>query len=607
MNNKTISLYVRRDRVSYKDIPRIKPVWLCAAVYLVIIAISISYNTWTSFFPISMGLHHDEAQHLHVAYLLSEGQKPYVDFIEGHPILFNHYLRWLRDVTGVTSARDWAFYARTTIFAHFLICFIVFCCWTSNLISHRPRGWPWIGLLICTWAMLGLHNNNIGSIWLIRPDWICYAYTLLGCYFFYLHFRHRGATGNGNSNRFLLVLGGILIGVGNAILPKGIIFVLAFVFTLLTKHLIHGSDILPERVFARDVKNYGIFVLAGLFSFLGAMLLDCYLGRIGLDKWISAVFLIHQKKHIVYTCCETNPITWLTNLFSVSLPVMLGLAGWLIWELSRLHLKKKNNGTGNLILFSLFTIITNLLMPSYTNGYTWAQYCIPSIFAVAAIYLVLFLRVYHLCMASLSKNVSKLRICTLIVIVAVVIIHTTAQPVNSILEYELRKARLRDVQMFASSDYLLDEALPTSLVYLTRIPRAMPVMAHHWGYHFMLSGDHNFWEDNYRLGLGPDPREVWESGFGDRPPDAIAFQNSTEVISFIQELRYCQNLNAGWLIDVINTDYVRMQYEQYEDLNIYVRRDKVPYFEERGWRINPSENQQPFSSIISSSICAKSE
>ena len=195
-----------------KDITRIKLFWLCGAVYLLVIALSVSYNIYTSFFPISMGLHIDEAEHLHVAFLLSEGQKPFVDFIENHPTLFNHYLRWLRDITGVTTTRDWAFYARTTIFAHFLVCLVVFCCWTSNLISHRPRGWPWIGLLVCAWGMEGLYNSCLYTIGKIRPDWICYAYTLLGCYLFYLHFRHRSGTGNGNSYRSLLVLGGILIG-----------------------------------------------------------------------------------------------------------------------------------------------------------------------------------------------------------------------------------------------------------------------------------------------------------------------------------------------------------------------------------------------------------
>ena len=115
----------------------------------------------------------------------------------------------------------------------------------------------------------------------------------------------------------------------------------------------------------------------------------------------------------------------------------------------------------------------------------------------------------------------------------------------------------------------------------------------------MLSDAHNFWEDNYQLGLGPDPSEVWESGFGDNPPDAIAFQDSTEVIGFILELQYCQNLNVGWLIDAINKDYVRMQYKQYEYPSIYVRRDNVAYFEEHGWGINSSEKAQPLSSIIS--------
>ena len=582
----------------HKDITRIKLFWLCGAVYLLVIALSISYNMYTSFFPISICLCHDEAEHLHVAYLLSEGQKPFVDFVENHPTLFNHYLRWLGDITGVTTTRDWAFYARTTIFAHFLVCLVVFCCWTSNLISHRPRGWPWIGLLVCAWGMVGLHSGWLYFMWQIRPDWICYAYTLLGCYLFYLHFRHRSGTGNGNFYRSLLVLGGILIGVGNAILPKGIIILVAFVFTLLTKHLIYGADIPREITLDSDVKDFGIFVLAGVFSFLGAMLFDCYLSRIGMDEWINAVFLLNQKKHIIYTSTETNAVTWLINIFSAGFPVMLGLAGWLIWELSRLRLERKNDGIGSLILFSLFTIITSLLMPSYTHGATWPYNYIPSLLAVAAIYLVLLLRVYHLCMASLSHNVSKLRIYSLAAIVTVVLVHMTMQTVNAVRKYQLRKTCSMYVQMLAPSDYLPDQALPTSLVYLTRYPHTIPVMAHHWGYHFMLSEANNFWEDNYKLGLGPDPSEVWESGFGDSPPDAIAFQNSTEVIRFILELQYCQHLNAGWLIDAINRDYVRMQYKQYKYPSIYVRRDNVAYFEGRGWQINPSEKAQPFSSII---------
>jgi len=308
--------------------------------------------------------------------------------------------------------------------------------------------------------------------------------------------------------------------------------------------------------------------------------------------------LLNQKNHMFYTWFETNPATWLINIFSLHLFVMLGLVGWLIWELSRLHLEKKNDGISNLLFFSLFAIVTNLLMPSYTSGATWAHYYIPSILAAAAIYLILLLRVYHLCMASLSHNVSKLRIYTLAAIVTVVLVHMTMQTVNAVRKYQLRKTYSKYVQMFAPSDYLPDQALPTSLVYLTRGPQSIPVMARHWGYHFMLSNQ-DFWEDSYQLGLGPDPSEVWESGFGDSPPDAIAFRNSTEVIRFVLELRHCQNLNAGWLIDAINRDYVRMQYEQYEHMNIYVRRDKAAYFEERGWQINPSEKVQPFSSILS--------
>lgn len=590
----------RITSIAFKYTKQIKFISLCVLLYSLVLAVSFSYNIYTSFFPLSLGLTHDEAEHLHVAYLLSEGKRPYIDFIENHPTLFNHYLRWLGDVTKATSTRDWAFYARSTIFIHFLICIGVFCCWSSKIISKRPHNWLWISFLICAWAMMGLYNNYLHWIWQIRPDWICYAYTLLGCYLFYLHFVHRNDTGNGNFHTSLLILGGILIGIGNAILPKGIVFLMAFVLTILTKNFINGFNISPEGIATRDIKNCGVFLLAGIFSFLIAMLFDCYLSQISPNKWISGVFLLNQKKHILFTSAENNPITSLTNMFSVSLVVVSCLAIWLVWEVSRLHFGKKN-GTGDIIVFSLFIIIINLLLGSYTNGVTWAHYFMPSIFAVAAIYLILLLRVYHL-WASLPYNFSRPHTYALSAIIAVVIIHTTAQPVESLLRYQMRKTDSRETRMLTPTDYLVDEVLPKSLVYLTRYPQAMPIRAKHWGYYFMLSGDQDIWQDSYRLGLGPKPSEEWKPGFGRCFPDVIALSEPSEIISFVMELHHCQHVNAGWLIDVIRKNYVPMQHRA---VSVYVRRDNVPFFRDRGWNIRRPKNFLPFSSIFYPGIYAE--
>jgi len=256
---------------------------------------------------------------------------------------------------------------------------------------------------------------------------------------------------------------------------------------------------------------------------------------------------------------------------------------------------KFGEGERYLWLFSFFTIAINLLTGTYTNGVTWSYYFIPSFFAIAAIYLVLLLRIYRLWNDQIDKKASRLTSISVSTLIALVLFQILPQPLESVFRYQVRQVDLKEVKMMASQDFMIDEALPSSFTYISHYINNIPVKAHHWGYHFMLTDNQGFWRDCYQLGLGPDPQKVWGHGFGKNPPDALAFSDPTDVVQFISMLWYCHNINVSWLIDEIKKHYIPVRYKW---LFLYARRDKVQYLKQRGWRVDLSKKSVPFDGIF---------
>ena len=551
-----------------------------------IVAACFCYNLYTSFFPVSLDIIGDDAEYLHVAYLLGQNQKPFIDFMEHHPMLFSQYLWWLHEITGVTSVATWNIYARATVLVHFLLCLLVFYLWTSRLIKSRPGRLQWIALLLLSWAMTGLYNTYFHLSWQVRPDFICYAYTLLGCYLVYLYFC-RLDNDSGYSSVLLLVFGGTLVGFGNAVLPKGTPIVMAIVLTLLTSQLLQGHQVLSCFTNKKIVKSICILVVAVGFSFLGGMLLDCYLAGITPEKWISAVVLLNARKHTIYIRPEDNPITSITNAFSLHFCVLLALAVWGVWALSRFRWQNsESTGERSIGLFALFVIVINLLMPTYTNGATWSYNFIPSIFAVALIYMLLLLKVWRLLSGKDAVDWRGLRGIAVFGGFAIFLVQAVLpQSVMSVVNYHLRQEEHGKIEAMTEEDFLREEMLPASFVYLAKSLK-MPVRARHWGYHFILVGDKDFWKDCYRLGLGPDPQESWGNGFGEHPPDVLTFSSTNELLEFVLSLSYCQGIDGTWLLDEVQDNYVLMNNK---GVSLYVRRDRISYLQERGWRMSQSD------------------
>lgn len=551
---------------------------LPAAFFL--ICCCLLYNVYTLFFQISLELESDAAEHLHSAYLLSVGERPYLDFIQNHPMLFHHFLVWAEKAFNLTTTRDLATVGRTVIFGHFIICLLVFFFWTTRILKSRPKGIIWLFLLTTSWAMVDIYNPGFYWMWELRPDFICYGQTLLGLFFIYLWLEKQE---KGPSIRPLLygIAGGCLIGFGNSVLPKGIPFIGAFALTLLTATFLAGRNTFSSWMNRKFLFSAAAIGIAICLSFIAGMILDCHLSDVPVQKWLAAVFQLNSRKHIIFSNTEANPVAPLLETFSIPLSLTLLLIGWIVWELINLDIRNSSRNNHLYIwLFAIFAILINLILPAYSTGVTWNYYFIPSIFSAAAICLMLLLRVRELCIQHLPENSLTLSHGAILLLIAFIVVQVLNVPFHAITQVGARKAAAREVAEISPDNFIINNTLPGDFVYLG-YPDQIPTKSRNWGYYFMLTRATNFWKDCYSLGLGPDPQKAWGDGFGENPPDAITFTTPEALSEFIFLARKCQQVDVSWIIDEIQARYTLMGCRQ---ATIYARNDKVTYLESIGWK-----------------------
>lgn len=550
-----------------------------AIAYILASGLCLLYNLYAFFFPISTRLEADAAEHLHAAYFLSIGQRPYLDFIQNHPMLFHHFLVWVEAHFHISSIRQLAMVGRIVVFTHFMLCIAVFYLWTSKVLKYRLKAVTWVALLTASWVMLDIYNTEFHFTWDLRPDFICYGQTLLGLFLIYLWI----ARPSESKNRlyfFLAVVGGTLIGIGNAIVPKGLPFIAAFALTFFTIGVLKRQSFLISRQTSSFVYRFLIVGAAIILSFAAGMFLDCHLSKVPVRSWISAVFLLNSKKHIIYANTETSPITHILNFFSIPLPVAIALLVWGLWELINLNKKDRPlNGSPALLLFSVFSILVNIILPTYSNGVTWGYYFVPSLFAAAAICLILLIRLRDYYNSQLFNGPLSIQKAGVILIGIFIGIQIANTPVQSSIAVAARKASTREVSQKDLPDYVNDVILPKQFVYMG-YPGQMPIRSRNWGYYFMLMRATDFWRDTYDLGLGPDPKKEWGEGFGENPPDAITYTTPDELSDLIFTVKKCQRIDISWLPDEIQKRYVLMNQR---DTTLYVLQNHVTYLESRGW------------------------
>lgn len=539
------------------------------------------HNLLFIFFPIQVDLDHDEAEHLHVAYLVGQGQRPFVDFIENHPTLFNHFLWWLKNITSADTVRQWATATRSVIFAHFFLSLAILITWLSSLIKSRPKGLGWWTIILLSFSSIGYSHQTLRHIWQIRPDWISYAYTICGLFFLYEFIIKTVAGKNKVIDTILLMMGGILMGAGNAILPKGGIITIGFIVAFAALYLLGLIGKPGKAVGKKIIFPVLLFILLTATSFVLFVFLDCKLGNISFKQWFQAVISLNSLKHLPLTFEEANPVTSITALFSLNLFLLLCFFLLVIYELARPAEDPKIDYK-RVVIISLSLMAANLLATTISNGLTWSHYFIPTFFAVFSLYVILILRITGTKTVKFySGRFTRESILTILGLL--IIITAQAKQVFEVYPVSLERSQMNQSPLVAKyDDYFNEATMPSGLTYMSTGPNHIPVLARNWGYYFMLVTDRNVWNDMHTLGLGPEPDTYFIQTFENSPPDVIALRGKSGLMRFVVNAQICQKVNLDWLFDKIEKDYEAMSLF---DREIYVSKENINLFKALGWKI----------------------
>jgi hypothetical protein len=548
------------------------------------------YLFYAVLFPIASDLAHDEAQHLHIAFLLSQDQRPYLDFLDTHPTLFHHGLWWLRTVSGAVTTRAWATLVRVIIAGHVLLALGVLYAMLARMLEDRPRGVGWNVLCLGALAMVGLHRCALpglwptgGSLWQIRPDWLCHAYTLLGVW---LGVQALWAPSPWSWRRRVLwsLLGGVCVGIGNAIIPKGVVLLgAAGVGSVLAPSVVGGSLIAPgQRRCCLALGGLWGFALLGTWSL--TVLADCHASGIPLEVWWRAVIRLNALTHIPQTVFDSNPIATLIHLASVALLPLLALFGWLMWELLTPR-PAGARGPRAVLVGAVLVVSSNLVLGPLTNGVVWPYYFAPAFLALVAIYLVLLLRLWQGRRDWNWGTRGPWR-----VLAVVIACHLLLRPLWATVVMGNRARQQANALSVCATDYVADGCLPHTLTYWVRWPYQMPVLAQHWGYYFISVADTRLWRDAAQLGLGPPLPHGVQDAFVAHPPDVIAIGGPREVAEYVWDAARLQNVDLHWLLQALPEEY---QLLEREGRQLYARHDHTALLASYGWwppKVRQEEN-----------------
>lgn len=557
---------------------------ICLWAGLLIAAGCALYNLTVAFFPINWGLAHDEAEHLHVAYLMSQGQRPFVDFIENHPMLFNHFLWWLKNLTHSVTVRQWAFAARVVIFMHFWIAVILIFVWLSSFLEIKQKRTIWLPAVLIAISVPGYFLPNLASLWHIRPDWISFAYTLAGLFLFYRSIISRSSKEESRTNVIRQILGGVFLGLGLAILSKGMVLVIGLAAGIFVTWLAGIGTFPKASELIKLTKRTVIFGSIAGITFVLMALLDCHLSHISMKTWYAGTVVINSLKHVPVTNIETNPINTITSIFSLNLITAVFLGIWLIYQGAILRGRAKNRPL-TILIISIFVIAANLIISPFSNGVTWMHYFIPTAIAVFMIFSVLAVETILAGMNFVDHRSSKDGII-LILGVVLMIVPLSRQVFEAYPTAVNRAAVRTDPRISRFNDYFIDSAIPPGLTCLDEYPSDLPILSKHWGYFFMLAKDAKIWKDLHKIGLAPEPDSYLRAKFQNSPPDLIMLPGTQELFCFVAKAYESGNAWLGWLYPEIKKNYTLMSLFGQQ---LYVRSELTGVMKQKGWKIAASD------------------
>ncbi len=225
------------------------PIWFgCSLVVLVIFFAALSLFMWSH----TKELDHDEFQHAHAGWLVSQGDVPYVDFWEHHPPFYWYfvasYFKSHGDNMGVFAwGRNWM------IVTFALSCFVL---WLLGLELMGPVAG------VAAASMFAVNRLMHYPAMMMRPDGWMLFFLLLGVYVFVWSWRRRFSW-------YFSLLAGLLLGAAFALHPRSGFTILGLgIVVALDVFLVRGWGCLKERMLGIAVFALSSLMLVALPFFV---------------------------------------------------------------------------------------------------------------------------------------------------------------------------------------------------------------------------------------------------------------------------------------------------------------------------------------------------
>lgn len=555
----------------------------------------VGLDLLTAFARPSFFLTHDEAEHLHVVFALHRGERPYLDFIENHPVFLHALLSLFADQLPSRTI-DLAILLKFIIALHCIGAITLTCDAARPLLNIQSR-LRHILVSLVGLSLFGVWSAPIQTypLWTLRPDWVCYFYAVL-CIWLYQEALKRRLLDNLSEKHFVLLmaLSGLSGGLATAILAKSAYILIPCVVAvtgLLLSTPWAKLRALGIQHWRALLGGHSSLLLVFVLATFACIWLELTISGTSFDAYYRANFAFNASKHIPYSSAESNPATMLVNISGLSFTgvVVLGLLVYLSLRRWQLHPDVRAEG---IMLFCLATIILNAVLPSFSNGLTWAHYFIPSFLVLTILFAWALTQMARFMVQVGTSDVirrlpKRLHELMLVLLVMQALFVAGNLAVESLARFRALE-NVRDLYQIGNGDrsmeYLPDRYLPQDLVYLTILPQSKPVRARAWSYYFMLFPDNSAFTSMQDLGLAPPLVPYWKKLFRETPPDAILMQSEDEVRTRTLITQIAGNGDLSWLWRTIEPAY---SCRSRQSIALFVRNDLLHRFAEPEWHSCP--------------------
>lgn len=560
----------------------------CALVAALVYATFSRHDLW---------LAHDEAEHLSVMFAVERGERPYIDFIENHPLLPHLLLSKLRHVAGVEDSWELYKFAKGLVFLHFLGCIAILVAWMQRhqrkLMLHVPPllTVPIAVVLLGAWSMRPLERE---SVWQLRPDWVCYFWALLSVICIV------GATRA--ETRFAMAVrvaaAAVCAGFATALLPKSVLILVPLSIALLLTTAYRAAAQVVDWPRLRRI-GFALLTFAVGAVLVCAALIQYELHATGVDwpTYWAANVTMNSRKHPGFLAEDLSAVSQLRRFSGFSLPMALLIIWWGLIGAERARRRKQWLRYGLLCSCGL-TVLLNVGMPSFSNGLSWEHYFIPSllVFVIMNALVLDRLASWAFIITPKTRHVPSpgVQRLLLLLVPGVLVVAVLSGFAQRWMDAKLRLEDLRASGQEAAALYpglktlpLPDYLLPADMSYLSAAPVSKPLRGRAWGYFFMLSPDRGLWHSAHELGIAPDPKSHWRTLYERQPPDVILMSGPGALRSFMRMVYRMQSVDLGWLEPAMARDY-RCMHKL--GLRIQAHHTRVERFMSEHW--SPCKNQE---------------